>query len=120
MAQTVLIVDDHAGFRRFARRLLEAGGFTVVGEAQDGASALAAAAVLRPELVLLDVVLPDTDGFAVAEQLDDGVERPVVILTSSREAVEFAGRLERSPARGFIHKDDLSGKALAALAAGLP
>ncbi len=120
VARTVLIVDDHAGFRRLARRLLEAGGFTVVGEAHDGTSALAACTALRPELVLLDVVLPDTDGFAVAEQLVDGVERPVVILTSSREAVEFAGRLERSPARGFIHKDDLSGTALAALAAGPP
>ncbi len=118
VARTVLIVDDHAGFRRLARRLLEGSGFTVVGEAHDGISALAACTALRPDLVLLDVFLPDTDGFAVAEQLGDGVERPVVVLTSSREAVEFAGRLERSPARGFIHKDDLSGTALAALAAG--
>ncbi len=64
--------------------------------------------------MLLDVAQPDTDGFAVAEQLVDGVERPVVILTSSREAAGFAGRLERSPARGLIHKDDPS--ALAVLA----
>ncbi len=109
MPPTVLIVDDHAGFRGFARRLLEAGGFTVVGEAGDGASALAAVEALRPELVLLDVVLPDTDGFAVAEQLAENGDGPVVVLTSSREAADFGGRLERSPARGFIHKDDLSG-----------
>jgi len=65
----VLIVDDHAGFRRLARRLLEASGLTVVGDASDGASAVAAARALDPDLVLLDVVLPDSDGFAVAEQI---------------------------------------------------
>ncbi len=120
MPQTVLIVDDHAGFRGFARRLLEAGGFTVVGEAEDGASALAAVEKLQPEVVLLDVVLPDTDGFAVAEQLAENVARPVVVLTSSREAEDFGQRLERSPASGFIHKDELSGAALARLAADPP
>ena len=116
MARTVLIVDDHAGFRGFARRLLEADGFTVVGEVGDGTSALAAVDAQRPEIVLLDVVLPDIDGFAVAERLAETRPGPIVVLTSSREAAELAGRLERSPARGFIHKDDLSGAALAALA----
>ena len=120
MPQTVLIVDDHAGFRGFARRLLEAGGYTVVGEAADGASALAAAEALRPELVLLDVVLPDTDGFAVAERLVESGDGPVVVLTSSREAADFGERLDRTPARGFIHKDDLSGAALAAMARSSP
>ena len=118
MAWTVLIVDDHAGFRGFARRLLEADGFTVVGEAGDGISALAAVDDQRPEIVLLDVVLPDIDGFAVADRLAETGRAPIVVLTSSREAADFAGRLERSPAIGFIHKDDLSGAALAALAAG--
>jgi DNA-binding NarL/FixJ family response regulator len=118
MAWTVLIVDDHAGFRSFARRLLEADGFTVVGEAGDGSSAVEAAARLRPALVLLDVMLPDTDGFAVARKLSDSGTVTTIVLTSSREADDFAGRLERSPARGFIHKDDLSGAALAALADG--
>ena len=115
--RTVLIVDDHAGFRGFARRLLEADGFTVVGEAEDGSSALAAAESLRPELVLLDVLLPDTDGFAVAERLAEEPDAPAVVLVSSREAGDFGQRLERSPVRGFLHKDDLSGTALAALAA---
>jgi CheY-like chemotaxis protein len=113
---TVLIVDDHAGFRGFARRLLEAGGYTVVGEADDGASALAAVDSLRPELVLLDVLLPDTDGLAVAERLAASGAAPVVVLTSSREAVEFGARLERSSASGFIRKDDLSTAALAEFA----
>ena len=120
MPQTVLIVDDHAGFRRFARRLLEAGGFTVVGEAQDGSAALAAIEELRPELVLLDIVLPSMDGFAVAEQLVENGDGPVVVLTSSREPADFGERLKLSPARGFIHKDDLSGAALAAMARSVP
>jgi CheY-like chemotaxis protein len=117
--QTVLIVDDHAGFRGFARRLLEAGGFAVVGEAGDGASALSAVEEFRPELVLLDVMLPDTDGFAVAERLavNGG---PVVVLTSSREAADFGQRLEDTRARGFIHKDDLTSAALARLARAGP
>jgi CheY-like chemotaxis protein len=117
---TLLIVDDHAGFRDFARRLLEAGGYTVVGEAEDGASALSAVQALRPELVLLDVMLPDCDGFAVAERLAWNADGPVVVLTSSREAADFGQRLRRTPARGFIHKDELSAPALARLTAEAP
>jgi DNA-binding NarL/FixJ family response regulator len=115
MAWTVLIVDDHPGFRGFARRLLEADGFTVVGEAGDGTSALAAVDALEPELVLLDIVLPDTDGFAVADRLAQRADAPAVVLTSSREAADFGCRLEQTAAHGFIHKDDLSGYALVAL-----
>ena len=74
MAATVLIVDDHAGFRSFARALLEAEGFDVVGEAQDGATAIAEGARLGPQLVLLDVALPDMDGFAVCDALTTGRE----------------------------------------------
>ena len=120
MPQTVLIVDDHAGFRGFARRLLEADGYTVVGEAEDAASALAAVETLRPELVLLDIVLPDMDGFAVAERLLENGDGPIVVLTSSREAADFGMRLELGLARGFIHKDDLSGAALDAIARSSP
>lgn len=116
MPTTVLIVDDHEGFRGFARRLLEESGYTVVGEADDGASAVAAAEALRPELVLLDVFLPDTDGFAVARRLAESGNGAVVVLTSSREAADFGSRLDRSRAQGFIHKDDLSGAALASAA----
>ncbi len=111
----MLIVDDHAGFRRHARRLLESEGFTVVGEAADGASAVVATRSLRPKFVLLDVLLPDTDGFTVAERLADEPDAPAVVLISSREAAEFGTRLQRSPARGFVHKGALSG-ALAELA----
>ena len=120
MPWTVLIVDDHASFRRFARELLEAGGFTVVGEAADGETALAAADALRPELVLLDVLLPETDGFVVAERLAGGAHPPAVVLTSSRGVDELQERLGRTSARGFIRKDDLTGAALARMAGLVP
>jgi len=106
-------VDDHAPFRRMARRLLEAGGFAVVGEAWDGESALSAVAALAPDLVLLDVVLPDVDGFAVARRLAQRPDGPVVVLTSSRSEAELGRRLEGAPAAGFIAKDALSVMALA-------
>jgi len=112
---TVLIVDDHAGFRRMARRMLEDGGFQVVAEAVDGAGALAAARQYRPQLVLLDVQLPDIDGFAVAEALALDAFPPFVVLTSSRSSSEYGSRVGRSPARGFVPKADLSGSALAEL-----
>src|SRR5215217_9010282 len=115
MQRTVLIVDDHAAFRRSARRLLEAEGFRVVGEAADGSDALAKARELRPEVVLLDVLLPDLDGFAVAELLAQELDQPVVVLTSSREASDYASRLAVTRARGFVAKRELSGPALHAV-----
>ena len=112
MAVTVLIVDDHPGFRSSARRLLEADGLTVVGEAADGAAALAAAAELSPEVVLLDVQLPDMDGFEVAARLSRNGEPAAIVLTSSREDTGFGSLIRDSSARGFISKSDLSGAAL--------
>ena len=113
--RTVLIVDDHPGFRSAARALLEADGFEVVGEAADGESGLAAAARLRPGLVLLDIQLPDLDGFAVAERLASSQSPPAVVLVSSRDRSAYRRRLADSPARGFVAKSDLSGAAVAAL-----
>jgi DNA-binding NarL/FixJ family response regulator len=115
VARTVLIVDDHEGFRRIARRLLEADGFEVVGEASDGESAIAEVVRLRPQLVLLDVQLPDIDGFEVASQLDDASDPPIVVLTSSRDRSSYRRRAALNPARAFIPKAELSGDALAAL-----
>jgi DNA-binding NarL/FixJ family response regulator len=112
---TILIVDDHAGFRVQARALLEADGFVVVGEAVDGATGLDAARTLRPDLVLLDVGLPDVEGFEVARELAVDGPPPLVVLTSSREASEFGPRLTGSSALGFIPKDELSGAAIRAL-----
>jgi DNA-binding NarL/FixJ family response regulator len=115
--RTVLIVDDHPGFRSAARALLEADGFEVVGEAADGESGLAVAERLRPGLVLLDIQLPDLDGFAVARRLSQAGDPPVVVLVSSRDRSAYRRRLADSPARGFVAKSELSGAALSALLA---
>jgi DNA-binding NarL/FixJ family response regulator len=116
MAVTVLIVDDHPSFRATARLLLEVEGYDVVGEAQDGAQAIEAARRLHPDLVLLDVNLPDIDGFEVATRLTgNGGPAPAVILTSSRDSSDFGTLVASSGARGFIPKADLSGDSLAAL-----
>jgi len=112
---TVLIVDDHADFRRSARALLEAEGFHVVGEAADGLEAIRAVELLRPDVVLLDIQLPGPDGLTVAEQLGIGADPPTVVLISSRDAAAYGPRLRQSPARGFIPKGALSGEALADL-----
>jgi DNA-binding NarL/FixJ family response regulator len=117
VSRSVLIVDDHAEFRRLARQLLEADGFEVVGEAADGQSALTEVARLRPSLVLLDIQLPDLDGFEVAARLADGANPPAVVLTSSRTVSSYRRRLAESDVRGFIAKSELSGQALAALCA---
>jgi CheY-like chemotaxis protein len=118
VSATVLVVDDHQSFRRLARRLLETGGFTVVDEAGDGASALAAVRALRPEVVLLDVLLPDTTGIELAEVLASEPPAPLVVLTSSRSAADFEPSLARSSARGFIAKRDLTAASFAALVGG--
>ena len=115
MRRTVLVVDDHEAFRASAAALLEAEGFAVVGTAADGRSALEQSERLRPEIVLLDVQLPDLDGFAVAEQLLRLSEPPQVVLISSHAASTYGPRLGSAPARGFITKQELSGSALAAL-----
>jgi DNA-binding NarL/FixJ family response regulator len=116
MPITVVIVDDHPSFRASARTLLELEGFKVVGEAPDGASGLEIARRLEPELVLLDVALPDTNGFDVAARLAGG--RSKVILTSSREQHDLGHRVRTSGALGFVPKDRLSGPALTELLKG--
>ena len=105
-------MDDHPSFRATARVLLEAEGFDVVGEAADGASALTEAGRLQPELVLLDVQLPDIDGFDVAARLTGRDDSPAVILVSSRDSSDFGPLVSRSGARGFVPKAELSGDRL--------
>jgi DNA-binding NarL/FixJ family response regulator len=112
---TVLIVDDHDGFRSFARTILQAEGFDVVGDAGDGESVLEAVGRLQPAVVVLDIHLPGIDGFEVAERLAELDEPPAVVLVSTRDAAALRRRLATTPARGFIRKDELSGAALAAL-----
>jgi DNA-binding NarL/FixJ family response regulator len=111
MPTTVLIVDDHPGFRASARTLLEAEGFAVVAEAADGAEAIRMARALAPDLVILDVGLPDMMGFDVARRLSDGSSR--VVLVSSRDAADFGGLVADCGAAGFVAKAEISGAAIA-------
>lgn len=115
MPTTALIVDDHPSFRRFARKLLESAGYVVIGDAEDGASAIASVGTLRPDVVLLDVLLPDMTGFDVAKELAARPERPLVVLTSSRSASDLGALAGTEHAQGFISKGDLTVAALAAL-----
>ena len=115
MGKTVLIVDEHPSFRASARRMLEADGYEAVREAGDGTSAIDAVRELRPDLVLLDIRLPDLDGFQVAERLAATGAAPVIVLTSSRDRSDFAYEIGASPAHGFIPKSELSAQAIASL-----
>jgi two-component system response regulator EvgA len=110
---TLLIVDDDARFRRFARQLLEEDGFAVLGEAADGVSALSEVAALRPQVVLLDLQLPDVSGLEVARRITSGGgEGPALVLTSTRDGAAFASLMSESGVRGFVGKMELSGAAL--------
>lgn len=115
--RTAVIVDDHAGFRAQASRLLEASGYQVVGSCADGRSALALLARVRPDVLLLDVQLPDMDGFGLLDRLDGDVVAPIVVLVSTREASDYGGRIRRSRAAGFITKAELTPASLAAVVA---
>ncbi len=117
MGRRILIVDDHPSFRASARMLLEAEGFDVIGEAEDGESALEAVRTLRPDVVLLDVQLPGIDGIEVAARLTaNGSEGgPAIVLTSSRDLADLGPVRDRCSVRGFIPKAELSGAALEAL-----
>ncbi|MGI9084072.1 MAG: response regulator [Aeromicrobium sp.] len=113
---TLLIVDDHATFRTYARSMLVAEGYDVIGDVADGESAVEAAERLEPTAVLLDIQLGDgIDGFEVARRLAPLPHPPQVVLASSREASAYGSKLTDAPVRGFVSKEDLSGKALTEL-----
>jgi DNA-binding NarL/FixJ family response regulator len=115
MGAGVLVVDDHPGFRESVHRMLEMEGYVVVGEAADGASALTLAGELQPEIALVDVHLPDMDGFELAARLADSVHPPLVILTSSHDGADFASFVATCGARGFLPKAELSREAIEGL-----
>jgi DNA-binding NarL/FixJ family response regulator len=118
MRPRIVIVDDDASFLATVRLLLESEGFVVVGEARNGLDALAAVQALEPDIVLVDVTLPDIDGFQVVERLAEGGYASPVVLTSIRSAEDFGDLVQRSSAHGFITKAELSGEALAQIVAG--
>lgn len=111
VSPTVLIVDDHAAFRALARQVLQADGYDVIGEAIDGKAGLDAAGSLQPDVVLLDVRLPDADGFQVAQAFADCCTAAIVVTSSSDDPL-YPERATRSGARGFVAKHDVCGAAL--------
>ena len=118
MRPRIVIVDDDPSFLATVRLLLEAEGFAVVGEALTGVDGVAAAAELEPDIVLVDVNLPDIDGFEVVERLADGRAAPPMVLTSIRSAGDFGDLIDASRADAFITKAEISGEALAEILAG--
>lgn len=112
---TVVVVDDHDGFRSTVRRLLERDHYRVVGEASDGASALTLLRDLHPSVVLLDVTLPDMDGFAVLSRLRSRGDPTPVVLVSSRDSSVYAGSLLAADALGFLVKDKVTPASLTGL-----
>lgn len=117
-AGTLVVVDDHAGFRQVVREMLTAAGWRVIGEVSTGAAAPEMVMRLVPDLVLLDVVLPDMDGFDVAERLAAAGCRSAVVLISGHDRSDFAGRVRAAPVRGFLPKEMISGPALTRLLGG--
>src|SRR5947209_13633249 len=95
--------------------MLETDGYVVVGEAPDGTSAIDAVRELQPDVVLLDIRLPDLDGFQVAEQLAANGATPAIVLTSSRDRSDFGYEIAEAPAHGFIPKSELSAEAITLL-----
>src|SRR6185437_6000047 len=112
MPCSVLIVDDHPGFRARARALLAAAGYQVVGEAADGESGVRVARDLSPDVVLLDVQLPDITGFEVVRRVHSEPDPPAIVLISSRDATDYGRRIGRSGVLGFISKSELSARTL--------
>lgn len=117
MGPSVLVVDDQASFRLVAIALLEADGFVVVGEADDGASALRAERALRPDVVLLDVRLPDGSGVDIARTMCAIEVPPAVVLTST---ADYTHAVAGCGARAFLPKVTLSGATLRAALAASP
>jgi len=115
LVATIVIVDDDPRFRGIARRLLETEGFDVIGEASDGRQALAVTRALEPDIVLLDVQLPDIDGIQVAAQLSADGDRPAIVLTSTRDESDFGPQVEQSGARGFVPKGEISAERITSL-----
>src|SRR4028118_2313212 len=107
--RTVLIVDDHPAFRTVAERLLTARGLEVVGAVGSCEECTEAVRRLRPDGVLLDVGLPDGDGYALARELHHGPEPLVVVLTSTDASPLPASTPPATGARALVPNHGLGG-----------
>jgi CheY-like chemotaxis protein len=118
MPCSVLVVDDDACFRKLAARTLSSWGHAVVGEAGTFAEAVERSAELRPDAVLVDIGLPDGDGFDLAQRLSALPWRPRVVLISSDSDAANGDTARRMGAVGFVPKDELPGSSLRRLIGG--
>jgi DNA-binding NarL/FixJ family response regulator len=118
MQISVIIVDDDPTFRLLARRLLTEAGLLVAGEAENVAEGLSVAQELKPDAALVDVGLPDGDGFGLARQLTALPWRPRVVLTSVESDLGSDGAVRSAGAEAFVHKGDLPNAPLARLLGG--
>jgi DNA-binding NarL/FixJ family response regulator len=115
MSRTLLVVDDHAAFRALARQVLEGSSFSVVGEAGTAAQGLKMTQDLHPDVVILDVALPDGNGFDLTGALVLNVPAPAVVLVSSRDWGQLSRRVRSSGASGFLPKEQLTAAAVEAM-----
>jgi DNA-binding NarL/FixJ family response regulator len=108
-----VIVDDNASYLHAASTLLAREGVTVAGVASNAADALRLAREVRPDVVLVDIMLGGESGFDVARQLaaSDG-SGPTVILVSTHAETDFADLIDEAPAAGFVPKSELSAEAI--------
>jgi DNA-binding NarL/FixJ family response regulator len=116
-----LLVDDNSAFLQAASTLLERQGMTVVGVVSTGAEAVQRTVELRPDVVLVDIVLGTESGFDVARELagrDSG--RPAVILISTHAEADFSDLIDGTPAAGFVAKSELSADAIQRLVNSSP
>lgn len=115
---SILVVDDDAAVRGLVVRILRSWGHTVIAEAGSVAEALSSAEALRPDTVLVDIGLPDGDGFALTRELRSRSWAPRVVIFSSDADRANVAAARRAGAIAFLPKDELSTPALRRLLAG--
>jgi CheY-like chemotaxis protein len=118
MTLTVLVVDDDDGFRKLVSRMLRSWGLTVLGEAGTSAEGLLRTTELRPDVVLVDVGLPDGDGFSLTNKIVGLPWQPrVVVISSDADRANAAAALDAG-AVGFVAKEELPGTPARTLISG--